>query len=372
MGFEIDFLPVGEGEKSGDAIAIRHGNLHGTRSEQFVMVIDGGTIDSGDALVEHVQQVYRADSVDLVVSSHPDADHASGLTRLLGELKIGRMWMHRPWEHSADIRHMFSDGTLSNDRLSDKMRRALSNAWNLDKIARRRGIPVSEPFSDGEVNGQYPFLRVLGSTERYYQSLLPGFRDMPESRDAVADLLRSGFGAFVKGAVATVAERVLERWDVETLVEPEDDATSSENNSSAVILLQIEGKDFLFTSDAGVPALERAVGMAELLGVNLPSCRFQQVPHHGSKRNVGPRLLDRLAGPRLPASGLENKSVFVSAAKEGEPKHPAKKVVNAYMRRGARVLATQGVGISLSEGAPARQGWGPATPLSFSYEVEDE
>ena len=47
MGFEVDFLPVGEGEKSGDAIAIRCGNLNGSRNEQFVMVIDGGTLDSG-------------------------------------------------------------------------------------------------------------------------------------------------------------------------------------------------------------------------------------------------------------------------------------------------------------------------------------
>jgi hypothetical protein len=27
IGYEIDFLPVGEGEKSGDAIALRWGNL---------------------------------------------------------------------------------------------------------------------------------------------------------------------------------------------------------------------------------------------------------------------------------------------------------------------------------------------------------
>jgi hypothetical protein len=31
MGYEIDFLGVGEESKSGDAIAIRFGNLHGAR-----------------------------------------------------------------------------------------------------------------------------------------------------------------------------------------------------------------------------------------------------------------------------------------------------------------------------------------------------
>ena len=43
MGFEIDFLPVGEGQKSGDAVAVRHGNLHGSRSEQFVIKKRGRT-----------------------------------------------------------------------------------------------------------------------------------------------------------------------------------------------------------------------------------------------------------------------------------------------------------------------------------------
>jgi hypothetical protein len=45
--YEIDFLPVGDGARSGDAIALRYGNLEGTRAEQTVVVIDGGFTDDG-------------------------------------------------------------------------------------------------------------------------------------------------------------------------------------------------------------------------------------------------------------------------------------------------------------------------------------
>jgi beta-lactamase superfamily II metal-dependent hydrolase len=370
MGFEVDFLPVGEGEKSGDAIAIRCGNLAGPRNEQFVMVIDGGTLESGDALVAHIRGIYATNRVDLVVSSHPDGDHASGLCRVLEELNVDHLWMHRPWDHSADIKHMFADGTLSNDRLSAKMRKALSAAWELERIARRKPtIRITEPFSDGEANGQYPGILVLGPTEDYYQSLLPYFRGMPDVKEAVANYL-GGFRPFAKGGAST--ERVLEYLWKETLAEPAEDATHSVNNSSAILLLRLEGHDLLFTADAGVPALEQAVRLAEQWGISLPACGFQQMPHHGSKRNVGPRLLNRLLGPKLSGAGTTNKTVFVSAAKEGGPKHPAKKVVNAYIRRGAKVLATQGVGIGHSLHAPARNGWGPATPLLFSQEVEED
>jgi beta-lactamase superfamily II metal-dependent hydrolase len=110
----------------------------------------------------------------------------------------------------------------------------------------------------------------------------------------------------------------------ETLIDPRDDATSAENNSSVILLLRLDGQDLLFTADAGVPALLRTAQLADLCGISLPSCRFQQVPHHGSKRNVGPTLLNRLVGPKLStANAGANKLVFVSAAAEGRRAKPA-------------------------------------------------
>jgi hypothetical protein len=50
LGYEIDFLPVGNGDKSGDAIAVRYGEPGNYK----VMVVDGGTKESGQALVAHI------------------------------------------------------------------------------------------------------------------------------------------------------------------------------------------------------------------------------------------------------------------------------------------------------------------------------
>lgn len=54
MGYEIDFLAVGE-KKSGDAICIRWGNLHGSRDEQKVVVIDAGYASTGEQVIEHIE-----------------------------------------------------------------------------------------------------------------------------------------------------------------------------------------------------------------------------------------------------------------------------------------------------------------------------
>jgi len=370
MGYEVEIFAVGEGERSGDAIVIRFGNLHGLRNEWFLVVIDGGTIESGERVVQHIRTRFRTNRVDLVVSSHPDGDHSSGLTVVLEEMEVGRLWMHKPWEHSAEIKRWFADGRLTNDGLSDKLRKELENADDLDKIARRRQIPITEPFSDNEANQQYAgFIRVLGPSTAYYQSLLPHFRDLPDVRESASF---GGFRSFYEKAAAVI-NRVAEYWGVETLKEPVENATSAENNTSAILLFTVDSRNLLFTADAGVPALTRAAKFAAQLGINLRTCVFELVPHHGSRKNVGPTILNTIVGPKLPAQPAQTKmTVVVSAAVEGEPSHPSAKVTNAFMRRGAKVLATQGNNILIRHEAPDRSDYGPVDPLPFKNEVEED
>jgi beta-lactamase superfamily II metal-dependent hydrolase len=370
MGYEVDFLPVGNGEKSGDAIAVRFGDFGSReRNDQFVMVIDGGTKESGQALVDHITKYYGTTYVNLVVNTHPDGDHASGLTVVLEQLNVGGLVMHKPWDHSERICHMFNDGRITSSGLSARLRAGLENARELEKLADQKGIPITEPFAGSELSACGGILTVLGPTQQYYEALLTDFRSAPEKKEAyslAANLLKS----LQEGAVA-IAQRVRESLGVETLEEPDDDATSAENNSSAILLLQVDGHQMLFTGDAGVPALERADDWAEECGITLSDSGFSQVPHHGSRRNVGPSILDRIVGPKR-GYDRPDKVAFVSASKDA-PKHPSRKVTNAYRRRGARVITTEGVAIwHHSADAPDRAGYSAANPLPLYTEVEED
>jgi hypothetical protein len=96
-----------------------------------------------------------------------------------------------------------------------------------------------------------------------------------------------------------------------------------------------------------------------------------QVPHHGSKHNVGPAILNLIIGPKKPNEQII-KTAIVSAPRKGEPKHPSKKVVNAFTRRGAKAVATQGKTICFrGTDTPARAGWVTADALPFSNQVEE-
>ena len=359
MGFEIDFLAVGEGERSGDAIAMR---LWKTGAQPAVIVIDGGTKVSGQNLVDHIKKHYNTTSVDLVIASHSDSDHTSGLTEVLDQLTVKRLWMHLPWKHAAQIEDLFRDPRVSADSVKAALRKSLENARELESIAKKKNVPITEPFSDS-VNGDGPLV-VLSPSTKYYENLLPYFRGTPIAKEEP--------GRFQKVVTAAVEaiKRLAENWGLETLTDPNENESSAENNSSVVLLVKWIDKQFLFTADAGVPALTEAINYAQAKGIDLRASGFIQIPHHGSKHNVGPSILNQVIGPKKSDESF-NKTACVSAAKDGEPNHPAKKVINAFKRRGAETFATKGESLChRSDDAPGR-GWGNATPLPFYPQVEE-
>jgi beta-lactamase superfamily II metal-dependent hydrolase len=353
MGYEVDFLPVGDGARSGDAIIVRFGDLHGQRQAQKVIVIDGGYQDDGDEIVDHLDKYYKTDVVDLVVSTHPDCDHANGLEVVLSELHVGGLLMHLPWTNTSGISDFFKSSRVTDASVRDHLRKSLDNTKTLEGIATSRGIRIVQPFAGLTLLGGA--FQVLGPSQAYYQQLLSDFRGLPEAKEG-----------FLQKAVDRVARFVEETLHLETL--SDDDDTSAENNSSVISLLTVEDGSMLFTGDAGKEALTNAAQVLDAQGFDYSSLRFVQIPHHGSRRNVGPTVLNKLLGQKT-GTGVTTRTAFVSAAKEGEPKHPSRRVTNAFHRRGFAVHATRGSSKRHSKGAPER-GWGRSEPLPFFDEVE--
>ena len=110
----------------------------------------------------------------------------------------------------------------------------------------------------------------------------------------------------------------------------------------------------------------------ETKGINGGSLKLVQVPHHGSRRNVGPTVLNRLLGATTATEGERRGQAIVSAPRTNpKHKHPSKKVVNAFHRRGYPVSSTQDGGKCYrSANAPQRDGWSTAETLPFFDQVE--
>jgi hypothetical protein len=272
--------------------------------------------------------------------------------------------MHRSWEHAQDIKESFKDGRITGKGLKESLKKSLENAYELEFVAKKKQIPIFEPFSD-LVKAEHQIV-ILGPSKEFYEGLLPNFRETPEPKEAMALPTR------LVTAVKKVINWIAESWGKETLVDPEEGETSAENNTSVILLFQIDSKKFLFTGDAGKEALDNAIDKAETLGINLREVRFIQIPHHGSKHNIGPTILNKIIGEKLPKSPDNfSKTAFVSSPKEGDPKHPSRKVVNAFIRRGVKVIATQGNAILHRSSDSPDRGWSRANPLPFYDEVAE-
>lgn len=366
MDYEIDFLPVGDMSKGGDAICLRFGDLCGDRNEQVIVVIDGGYEPNGPKILEHLEDYYSAEGrIDVVLNTHPDNDHTYGLKHVLEHYEVGELWMHRPEVHSADfaspeafVAAFRSRMTLAQSDLHrfERTKNGLTRIQEIQAIATEKSIPIVEPFPGATIELNSASFRIIGPSVDYYESLLGefGYRS-PTAANRQASAAKDE-------PPETLAESLTE----ETLTD--DGNVSAKNNSSAISLLTVNGQHALLTGDAGADALGRALDhLGDEFGTGMFS--FVQVPHHGSRRNVGPTILDRLLGEK----GTEEKrgTAFVSSPKlNPDAKHPAKKVTNAFLRRGYPVHATSSrKKHHYSLGAPRRD-WGKSTALPLFEQVE--
>jgi beta-lactamase superfamily II metal-dependent hydrolase len=364
MDYEIEFHPVGDGTKAGDAISVRY-----REGDAFkVMVIDGGTTACGKSLVEHIQRFYGADTViSHLVSTHPDSDHASGLREVLAAFRVETVWIHGLWHHADEMLPYFEPGQ-SLASLQKEIREAYPIVDEIIQLAADEGAPVYSPFAGAQIG---PFT-VLSPTRHAYVRLVPQFRRTPAANQEALEAenfwlgvrKQSFLGAIFEKAAAAVTQWIGETWDVELL--KEGPCTAAENESSTVLLGQFGDRSAILTADAGVNGLHWACDYADAAGLNRASPNLIQVPHHGSRSNVSPSVLNRLLGLPVARGTPSLRHAVVSCPKDDE-KHPRKMVVNAFLRRGCAVYKTQGSYIRHHHGAMPDRGGAEQSAESFAW-----
>jgi beta-lactamase superfamily II metal-dependent hydrolase len=303
------------------------------------VIIDAGFQDDGRALVAHVEKYYGTTAIDLAILSHPDGDHIGGMGEVVRGLQVSELWLHQIGAHGGS--------TLpASDAVED-----------LIEVVGKEGTSVSEAWAGAQAFGGA--LTILGPDRDYYEQLVgeqvSGERPVAIAKRALLEAARGLFDRltnYLPGEIPFDAKEVTPR-----------------NNSSMITLLSLEDKRLLLTSDAGVPALERAWDAAEAYGLaQAPS--FIQVPHHGSRRNCSSAWLDRaLGGTGQPA---DTRTAFVSVVGDSD-KHPSGKAINAYIRRGCKVVPTAGSAKPYPSGdAPERPDYSTVSGLTAMDESDED
>jgi len=353
---EIDFLPVGEESKCGDAIAFRFGFYEaGAWKNQTIFIIDGGNSASGDALVKHVKEIYNSTKVDRVILTHPDGDHASGLRNVIEELQVGKIWMHRPWNHWNDLKDSIVDGRVTKKSFGNTLREAYQYAHDIEQLAIKKKIEIFAPHQGSRYTvGDQEILKILGPSKEFYLGLIQTSEKTPDME------LVETISRYLTASKKEIVPEDL-RFETEHLADT-DEITTSENNMSLILLLTVAGAKILFTGDAGTQGLFNSIKYATSNNISLNDLDLFHVPHHGSRHNLSKGILKY----------INSKNSIISCSLKGEPKHPSPIVINSLIRRNMNPHWTKGCLINYHTGAvPMRSDLVPiTTTLPFSNFVE--
>jgi len=354
--YEVDFLPVGDG--NGDAICVRYGN---DDTGYWLHVIDGGFTDTSETMIRHIEEHYgKHYRISHMVLSHADNDHACGLIGVLKRFEItGAIWMNRPWRWAQFVLPAYPGYSM--DRLVREMREKHPYLVEIERIAAARNIQINDVFQGVDIG---PFKVLAPERVRYVRSI-PNFEKTPEAKRPFVSAAKTILGEAIEAVARKFAA---EDWHIETLSSDPDPPTPDSNESCVVQLGQFEGGSrVLLTADVGPIGLNEAAEYAASLGLLAPP-DLVQVPHHGSRKNVTPAVLNRWLGPIKPR-GTKTGTAIVSVGKTQDD-YPRGQVQNAFERRGYPVHATRTKTKQHSRGGVGRPGWVDSEPEPWIGRVE--
>ena len=296
----IDMLNV----EKGDAYVIE---LYDDTDKKFVVVIDGGTSEKGEILVDHLKK-YNNSKVNLAICSHPDTDHIGGLITMFQNCDVEQLILNDPQDIILKDKLLeTARNNLSKDQV-ETFKSSLERIDDLKKEASNQYTTHYNLFSN--IN---PIL-IFGGWSIYILSPSEElFKDIWLNEDVVKNWFNSD--SIDISSVLNLAKFV-------DLDDPTID-TQPVNNSSLVILIEGYGKKYLFTGDAGKRALRDACNLKDISNLT-----WFDVPHHGSRRNVDNKLIAHFAP----------ETAYISSP--GTTKHPRRTVIKALQKTGAKVFST--------------------------------
>ena len=95
-------------------------------------------------------------------------------------------------------------------------------------------------------------------------------------------------------------------------------------------------------------------------GIKLNDCTIIKMPHHGSRKNVNPEIMDNFIG---------SKKLYYSCASDDLGHHPSQRLINMLNEKGFRQLSTSGSTLHWGVDAPER-GWPKASAIESFEEIE--
>ena len=347
--YELRFFQVGNASKGGDAIFIRFLDEY---QKPTVIIVDGGYKETGGKIIEYMKSL-NISVIDLVINTHPDIDHISGLIRLFEEttFTIKKLIMNRPWKDSNITADFFADNRITDNSVNKRMTEAFKYAYQLEQVAIAK-IGENNIIHPVIGNNYFGCLTILSPSKDLYRNKLLESDKTPTTVDD--DSNANLFSRTMNKLVRYIKGFML--WQNED--------TTPINETSIVSLLCMPDQNYLLTADAGKNDIKEALDYKDSqFGLAYKSIDVLQLPHHGSRKNVTPALIQRIGA----------KDYIISCPPNGlDSHHPSRRMVNMVLEKvpRARIFTTADCCCFVFH---YNFNWQltPQTPLRAFYEIED-
>lgn len=292
---ELEVLPA----RHGDCLWIEYGAPQAPTR----LLIDGGPAYAYDVLRKRIGVLPpQSRYIDLLIVTHIDGDHIEGIIRLLRDTALGldirQIWFNGIAQTAAAAPDAVPDyGVLQGEYLSALVKK-LGIASNIpfEGAAVVAGMRVALPggaqaYTLSPTATELARLRTQWNSELDKAGLEPDASEAEMARlKAIERLAPPRSFAPALGAAPDV--RALANKPFE-----QDKAVA--NGSSIGILFEYDGHRILLLGDAFPEVIEHSVDtLLAQQGLTRLKADVVKLPHHGSRANISPALLDKLDCPR--------------------------------------------------------------------------
>ena len=231
----------------------------------------------------------------------------------------------------------------------------------MELVANKQDIPIYDVFQGTIIKEK---LTVLSPSKDFYLDLLAESNKTPAMENVAQNNILHVLESFAEKAI----NFIIDAWDKDSL--RENIETEPDNETSTVILGEMEDDSFLLTGDVGIRGLRHAIDYADDINKNLQeNVQLYEIPHHGGRHNVSPSILNELLGKIVEEESAPTKTAIVCTGKGTN--HPKQMVINAFCRRGVKVYNASGHTIQHCCGDMPPRGWSSSVPVEFNERVED-
>lgn len=303
--FNVRMLPAA----NGDSLIIQYGKA----GQVHRVLIDGGTPGTWPRLKAALEELPAAErKFELLVVTHVDDDHIGGALKVLEEgvenFVVDEYWFNG-YRHLKEVEEF---GPVQGERLTTQLL-AHADQWNASFGGKAVVVPDDGDLPIVTLPGGMK-LTLLSPTRQKLIDLIPKWEAEckkahldPQLPDAEGDTPEGLeiFGAIDVDALAAQAFK---------------EDPSEANGSSIAFIAEFNHRKVLFGADAHPTVLAESI--ARLPGSKVKVHAFK-LPHHGSKKNLSPDLIDLVDTKR-----------YLFSTNGAKHKHPDRQTI-------ARILTAQ-------------------------------